>query len=252
MILDKLKMHALKSIEKNNLKLKKIYIGKVFTYVLVCDENDENETSIGITLTPIKEDSSKEFSSLEEILKDNSYLSLSRAIALAAINAVGQYEIKKQNFLLEDNLREAIFNLIMENYKKDDKIVFVGNLKPLVKKLKEDNKDVEVFCRAKVETKIGVYNDIYEYEAVDKANIVMITGASLIGSTIDALLKFTSNARLVILSGFSAGANPIWLNHLGITHVASIDMENCSQEDLQKDDLELIFNNKCYIKELEI
>ena len=152
------------SIEKNNLKLKKIYIGKVFTYVLVCDENDENETSIGITLTPIKEDSSKEFSSLEEILKDNSYLSLSRAIALAAINAVGQYEIKKQNFLLEDNLREAIFNLIMENYKKDDKIVFVGNLKPLVKKLKEDNKDVEVFCRAKVETKIGVYNDIYEYE----------------------------------------------------------------------------------------
>ncbi len=83
----------------------------------------------------------------------------------------------------------------------------------------------------------------------------MITGAALIGSTIDALLKFTSKARMVILSGFSAGANPLWLNNLGLTHVASISLSDCSkvelETDLEKNDLELIFKNKAYIKELK-
>lgn len=255
MILDKLKHEALKSIKENSLKLKKIFIGEVFTYVSITSINDENQTSLGVTLSAKEEKEEdlikKDFTSLEEILNDKEYNSLSRVIALATINAVGQYEIKKQNLPLQENLRDAIFNLIIQNYQENDKIVFIGNLKPLVKKLKEHKKDVEVFCRAKVEPKNGVYNDIFEYEAVSKADIVMITGASLIGSTIDALLKFTSNAKMVILSGFSAGANPAWLNSLGISHVASLRLDASIENDLGKNDLELIFKNKAYIKELK-
>lgn len=249
MILDKLKKEALKSAKENDFKLQKVFVGDVFTYVSI---SNENQNSIGVTLSPKKEDSlKKDFKSLEEILSDKNYNSLSRAITLAAINAIGQYEIKKRKIPLQDNLRDALYTLIMNNYKENDKIVFIGNLKPVIKKLKEHNKNIEVFCRAKVESKNGVYNDIFEYEAVSKADIVIITGATLIGSTIDALLKFTSKAKLVILSGFSAGANTLWLNNLGITHVASISLENCLQDDLEKNDLELIFKNKCYIKELK-
>lgn len=249
MILDELKKSALKSINDNKLKLKDFYIGELFTYVLI---EDNNSTSIGVALTPNGEGEllKSDFKSLKEILEDKSFNPAARAVALAAINAVGQYELKNQSLDLKEDLRNELFTLIMSNSQDIDKIVFIGNLKPVVKKLRDNSRDVTVFCRTKVEESNRVYNDIFEYEGVSNADIVVITGAALIGSTIDALLKFTSKAKMVIISGFSVGLNPLWLKGTNITHVASLYLEDYPKEEIEKNSLETIFENKCYIQKL--
>jgi hypothetical protein len=249
MILDELKEKALKSIEKNKLTLESFHLGELFTYVLV---KNQNRSAKGVALTPLNEGEllEKDFNSLEEILEEKSFNPASRAIALAAINAVGQFELQEQNLDLKKDLREEGFKLILKNSQEKDKIVFIGNLRPLIKKLRENSRDVTVFCRMKVEPQNGVYNDIFEYEAVNSADIVIITGAALIGSTIDALLKFTSKAKMVMISGFSVGLNPVWLKGTGITHVASLYLDDSSKEEIEKDELENIFENRCYIQKI--
>jgi len=249
MILDILKEKALKSAKKNNLELEGFHIGELFTYALIKDQKNK---FIGVTLTPKNEGelTKESFNTIDEILTSKNYNPTSRAIILATINAIGQYELQNQDMILKNSLREELYKLIVNNSQKDNKIVFIGNLKPVVKQLREESRDVTVFCRSKVEPANKVYNDIFEYEAVSSADIVIITGASLIGSTIDALLKFTQKAKMVVISGFSVGLNPIWLKNLGITHVASLYLENCPQKEIEKDDLETIFKNRCYIQKI--
>ena len=184
--------------------------------------------------------------SIEEILTTNNYNLALRAVSLALINAIDQYELSKKNIPLKPNLREELHETIYNLSCEDDNIVFIGNLKPVVKKLKQSRKNITVFCRSMTDEKNGVYNDIFEYEAVEKADIVIITGAALIGSTIDALLKFTKKAKAIILSGFSAGLNPSWLEGFPISHVVSTSLKKSKKEDILNISLEEIFSNNCY------
>jgi len=249
LILKQLQQNALKSVKNNNLILKDYHIGETFTHVFISDGKKEY---LGVTLSAKNEGESKpcHFDSLSDILQHQSFNIASRTVILSAINAVGQYELRSKDLDLKANLRQELFNLINNNSNEDEKIVFIGNLKPLVKKLRENNKDVTVFCRTKVEPDQKVFNDIFEYEAISQANIVIITGASLIGSTIDAMLKFTNKAKMVIISGFSVGLDPIWLKGLGIDYVASLYLENYTKQKIQNDPFESIFDNRCYIQKL--
>ncbi|RYA23931.1 hypothetical protein CRU96_05850 [Malaciobacter halophilus] len=247
MILDILKQQALQSAKKNSLTLKSFKICEPFTYVEV---TNKTKTSIGVALSPSDEGDLKNnnFKSIEDILEDDSFNLASRAITLATINAIGQYELQENPPLLKKNLRVESCEFLLKNSTKEDKMVFIGNLKPVIKKLKENSRDVAVFCRRKKELNNEVYNDIFEYEAVSKADIVVITGAALIGSTFDALLKFATKAKIVMVSGFSAGLNPIWLKNSNVTHVASLYLKDCSKEKIEKNPFEDIFENSCYLQ----
>lgn len=245
MLLNQLKEKALESAIKDKLSLKEFLLDKTFTFCIISDGKND---FIGLTLTPKDEGelNSIQLNTIEDILSTHNYNLALRAVSLALINAIGQYELSKKNIPLKPNLRielhETIYNLSCE----DDNIVFIGNLKPVVKKLSVSRKNISVFCRSMTDEKNGVYNDIFEYEAVEKADVVIITGAALIGSTIDALLKFTSKAKAVILSGFSAGLNPSWLEGFPITHVASTSLKESKKENILNISLEEIFNNSCY------
>jgi uncharacterized protein len=250
MIFDKLKKKALQSAKENSLELVDFGIYNLFTYARI---SNGKKIFIGVTLTPKDEGEITllTYSSINEILKTKSYDLAFRAVALATINAIGQYELSKSKVKLKSNLREELSNLILKNSTELDRIVFVGNLSPVVKKLRSNQRDVTVFCRMDTNPKEKVYNDIFEYEAVSKASIVVITGASLIGSTIDALLKFTQKAKMVILAGFSAGTYPRWFEQIDFTHIASTYLEGCSVETIKQNNLEDIFQNPCYICSLK-
>ncbi len=245
MILDTLKSKALKSAKRNNLFLKEYMLDETFTFCII---NNGEKDFIGLTLTPKNEGELNTFksNSIEEILTTTNYNLAQRAVTLALINAIGQYELGKVDIPLKANLRIALYETIINESSENDNIVFIGNLKPVVKKLSSYRKNVTVFCRSMTDEKNGVYNDIFEYEAVSKANIVVITGAALIGSTIDAILKFATNAKTVILSGFSAGINPLWLEGYNITHVASTSLKETKKKDILNITLEKIFDNPCY------
>jgi hypothetical protein len=250
LILDTLKQKALKYTCENNLRLLEFKVCELFTYAII---SDENKTFTGVTLTPKNEGALKKVnpSSIEEILNTKNYDVTIRAITLATINAVGQHKLSKNLPVLKPNLRVELPKLILQNSTSEDKIVFIGHLEPVVNKLKENARDVSVFCRMKVEPENKIYNDIFEYEAVNDASIVVITGASLIGSTIDALLKFTSKAKMVVIAGFSAGAYPKWFNNIGVTHVVSTYLENFSKETIKQNKLEDVFENPCYVFDIK-
>ncbi len=246
MILDKLKQKAMQSVQKNNLKLVEFEMCGVFTYAKVTDGIKD---FIGVTLTPIDEGKLEiiEGTSIKDILGSSKYDVALRAVTLAVINAIGQYEISKKNIELKEDMRKEVAKILLDNSTKEDKIVFIGHLTPVVAKLKEGQRDVEIFCRTMVEPNQKVYNDIFEYEALSKASIVVITGAALIGSTIDAILKFTGNAKMVLLAGFSAGANPAWYKDMGFTHIISTDLKDYTPQIIKKDEIGSVFENPCYV-----
>jgi uncharacterized protein len=250
MILDDLKNKALKCAKENNLELVDFEICDLLTYVRV---SDKQKIFTGVALTPKGEGQLEtvQCSSIKEILQLKTYDISLRAVTLATINAIGQYTLSKERLEFKENLREELTKLIMKNSNELDKIVFIGHLSPVVNKLKENRRDVTVFCRTKTDFQNKVYNDIFEYEAVSEASIVVITGAALIGSTIDALLQFTKKAKMVILAGFSAGVYPVWLDNIGFTHVASTYVENFTPEIIRQNRLEDVFKNPCYIYSLK-
>ncbi|QOG11986.1 Rossmann-like domain-containing protein [Arcobacter sp. FWKO B] len=248
MILNKLIEYAKICAKQHNLVLLDFGMGDTLTYTKI---GFLDKVFIGLTITPKKEGDlfNCEYVDLEDILNKGKYFDVAkRAQALSAINAIGQFLSSYENIDLQGNLREVLTDFINHKSSKTDKIVFIGNLSPVVLRLKQHGKDVNVFCRQESDKHLGVYNDIFEYEGVSQADIVVITGASLIGSTIDALLKFTQKARIVILAGFSAGSYPKWYSNLGITHVASINTNGfkiCNNTTLED-----IFERKCYLVEV--
>ncbi len=250
MILDDLKNKALNCAKENNLEFIDFEICDLLTYVRV---SDKKKIFTGVALTPKGEGQLEtiQCSSIKEILQSKTYDISLRAVTLATINAIGQYTLSKEKLELRENLREELTKLIMKNSNELDKIVFIGHLSPVVNKLKENKYDVTVFCRTKTDSQNKVYNDIFEYEAVSEASIVVITGAALIGSTVDALLQFTKKAKMVILAGFSAGVYPLWLDNIGFTHIASTYLENFSPEIIKQNKLEDVFQNPCYIYHLK-
>lgn len=169
-----------------------------------------------------------------------------RAMALAAINAVGQYALARENPETAADLRALIIEKILENSTQQTRIAVIGYLRPVVERLKREGRQVEVFCREYRNPQEGVYNDIFEYEAVGEAEIMLITGAALIGSTVDALIALSPKARMRILSGFSAGVYPAWLEGSGITHVASLQPDLAIESALLRNDWERLFACPAY------
>jgi hypothetical protein len=247
-IFDTLIEQARLTSKQYNLKLVECCVGSFFTHTVI---ESENKKYIGLTLTPKDEGEIylTEYTSLDDVFDKSKYYDISkRAVALSAVNAVGQFLFDMEKIDLKDNLRTLLADFINNHSSKEDKIVFIGNLSPVVLKLKQSGKNVDVFCRQTNDKYLGVYNDIFEYEGISKADIVVITGASLIGSTIDAVLKFTQKARIVILAGFSAGGHYAWYENMGITHIASVTTSGfvMSKNTVMED----IFEQKCYLKEI--
>ncbi len=218
-------------------------------YVIV---GDDLKKSIGVTLNSKEESYVKTLKgdSVEEIFKyAKEFNPLQRAFALATINALGQHAQDKE-LEFEEDLRELLTKKVLEFSGEDDEVTFVGNLKPVVMKLAQNNRKPVVFCRNKEHYSDVVYSDIFEYEMIQKESVAVITGASLIGSTIDALIKLSPKNSPRILAGFSAAAHPSWFKGTGVTHIASLSIGLDFRESLLKGEWEKVFDHKAYFVEV--
>ncbi len=251
MLFYKLQKQALHVANKNDLQLIESGMGSLFTYTKV---SDGNLVATGVSLTPKTEGNNGglEATSLSEILLQGSVFDAGkRAFSLSAINAISQCLLQKEKPILEEDLRKSLTQFVLENSHENSNIVFIGHLQPVVKMLKENNRKVSVFCRQHTDIENKIYNDIYEYEAIMKADILIITGATLLGSTIDAILHFGKNVPIKVLAGFSAGAYPKWFQNTGITHIASMYLETINHATLLHNNLGDIFTYPCYISAVE-
>lgn len=248
--MDTIFKHLMSEAQKYALQhnIEVIDFGVTSSMVYVIVDGRENKQRIGVTLVPYGEG---EFGSLKgrTVKEIFSYAlnfhPLQRAFALALINALGQYAIN-DSFELKEDIRALLSKNILDMTQESDEILFIGNLKPVVNKLRENKRVPIVFCRNREHYKDGVYSDIFEYEMIQKNSVAIITGATLIGSTIDALIKLSPKESVRILAGFSAGAHPSWFKGTGITHIASISLEVDFKEYLYKNQWEKVFEYPSY------
>jgi hypothetical protein len=250
MLFHQLREHALHAIKQHSLRVVECGMGAMFTYTKITDGSLE---ATGICLTPRAEGANGGLQSntLEDILTQGlQYDYGKRAFALATINAISQYLLIRDKPVLTQDLRGTLTQFVLNNTKKDSKIMFIGDLQPVVHTLKQERDNVSVFCRQHTDVQNGVYNDIYEYEAISQADILIITGAALIGSTIDALLHFANKVPIKVLTGFSAGTYPAWFKGSGLTHIGSMYLEDIRHSTLLHHNLNEIFTYPCYISEV--
>ena len=247
-ILEKLMERAKAYAFEHKIKIDDFGVTASMIYVIV--SNDERN-AIGVTLVPHAEGPMGvlQGSHIEEIFEHaKAFHALQRAFALALINALGQHALKgeKELSVNEAGARSLLLEKILEFTQEGDEVVFVGNLAPLVAKLKEKGRKPIVFCRQKQQYNEGIYSDIFEYEMIQKAPIAVITGATLIGSTLDALMHLSPKESIRILVGFSAGAHPAWFENTGVTHIGSMQLEVAYREALLKNSWEEVFSYPSY------
>jgi uncharacterized protein len=226
------------------LELRDLEMGLSCAYASV--EGPEGE-AVGVALTPKEEGPASPLrgETLREVIEAGSgYDPYARTAALAVMNAVSRYALAPEP--LYPDLRRMLCQKVLEGTQPGDRIAVIGNLRPLVACLKEADREVVVFCRGHRDPDNGIYSDIFEYESVPEADALIITGAALIGSTVDALLALSPRAKMRILAGFTAGVHPDWLESSGVTHVAGLSLDPSVRTPLIRNGWASLFDYPAY------
>jgi len=180
----------------------------------------------------------------ETVEAGSRYDPFARAAALAVMNAVSRYRLPPLPAAAD--LRAQVCEKVLEATGPRDRIAVIGYLRPLVECLKREGRDVDVFCRSHRDPQNGVYNDIFEYEAVREVDVLLMTGAVLVGSTLEALLALSLKAKMRVLTGFSAGVHPQWLAGSGVTHLAGMRLDEGVKTRLLRNEWEALFDYPTY------
>jgi hypothetical protein len=241
-----LAQNALQALQTDKIVLKTYGMDESLVKVTVRGNDD---LFTGVTITPKNEGAlcNTRFDNVKELLERSYAFDVGlRAYGLACINAIGGFLNAKEGLHANDSLRSGVVDFVDKNSSTADEVVIIGHLVPVVEKLRQNGKNVKVFCRQKTDIADALYNDIFEYEALQNADIVVVTAATLLGSTVDAILKFTANAKIVMLTGFSAGGYVPWYKKIGFTHLASLQIKGDAR-DLR---FENLFENPSYLVKL--
>lgn len=232
---------ALQVAQESDLKLVDYGASASCIYALI---ERAGERYIGVALLPQGEGEFRALKgqSCEEVFQESKgYQPLQRALGLALANAVARFLLAQESISLEGRVRDMLPQKLLEMTREGEEIVFIGNMAPLIEKMEREGRKTLVFCRQRHHLGARVHSDMFEYEALQESKIAVITGAALIGSTVDAILALSPQNSVRILNGFSAGLHPSWLAGSGITHISSMLLEPRLKESLLRYEWEAMF-----------
>ena len=129
--------------------------------------------------------------------------SLERIIGIATLNAASQYilAVKSPYKEIEGDLVDFL------KIKKDTKILFIGFMKPMIKKILNTTKFINIIDNNPLikgsYQNIPILNDIDDLKESDlSGDILFCTGTSLINNTLERILSvFRKKAKCVVLIG---------------------------------------------------
>ncbi len=153
--------------------------------------------------------SSKELASF--LLSENP---LEASIGMAALNSAIPD-------ISEDKLVEVNASQILASQGKDKVVAIIGNF-PFVEKLKKVAKKLFVFD---INSQEGVLPPEEEYRILPEADVVAITGTSLINHTFENLISIIRKDAYKIILGPSAPLSPVLFDY-GINAISGTIVEN--------------------------
>ncbi|WP_457550167.1 Rossmann-like domain-containing protein [Archaeoglobus sp.] len=182
-----------------------------YTYVLI---KGERGRSLGVAMSLVEDvvdyDVSFKDVSLHEFLKGlKSFNMIERCLGFATLNAISQYHMREiENFdVFEEMVAEGV-----------ERVAVVGNIKPLVAKLRK-NFDVVVFER-NPKLRCQALSDCFEYELLPSFDAVFVSGTALVNGTLELVVERARNAKFKVLIGPTAQIHPKLIR--GLTHLASM------------------------------
>lgn len=147
----------------------------------------------------------------------NSLDMIERAVGIATLNAISQY-------LMEFEGYERQFGVDASNVlklRKRDRVVVVGYIRPIVEKLRAKVRELRVLER-NPQMRGDALPDTLAEVIVPKADVVVISGSSLVNGTLDRLLELSKRARLTGVVGPTASMLPEPLFKRGANVVAGV------------------------------
>ena len=148
----------------------------------------------------------------------------SRIVGTAALNALSQLCSNRTNRVLISR-----GNIADDLVVKGDVVTVVGNMAPMVDKLRSKAKKIYVLERTMQLRDDRTLPDTAAEEIIPQSDVVLITGTSIINGTVDRLLELSKNARELVLVGPTAGILPTVLFDHGVTAVATVKVTDAKR-----------------------
>lgn len=157
------------------------------------------------------------FKALEIARLANSFDMIERTVGIATLNALSQHLMDSEGY--ERQFGMDAFDAM--NVRREDSVAVVGYIRPLVGKLRENALEVHVFER-NPQLRGDALPDTFVDSILPKADVVVISGSSLVNGTLDRLLELSEKARVVVMTGPTAGMLPEPLFERSVNVVAGV------------------------------
>ena len=165
---------------------------------------------------------------MELIKLANSANSMKRSVGIAVLNALSALQIKEQG-IKEAHVMKGADALDVIEMRAGDKLVMVGAFVPFIKKLKGRSIELCVIDKhpqALKEDERHLWRSPASIAAImPQADIVIITGSSMVEGGLDELLSACTKAREIILAGPTASMWPEPFFKRGVTVMAGISID---------------------------
>ncbi len=222
MLFDILAKKAMAFARIENLEITDYMIGLKYSYAIV--QGPEGR-AMGVAYMPA-EDMTKgaaTIPTLENLGKIIGSTNMqSKSLGIATINAISQYAL----WFTEHNEKITYRNIVdyIPRCCPQGKVVVIGNMVPLVKKLKE-SRDVVVLERS-AHLRYNSLPDSLLTRVVNDAELLIITGATLINDSLDFILSIARGRKFMV--GPTAGVFPPWLSEK-VDIIAGAKIENIGE-----------------------
>lgn len=155
--------------------------------------------------------------------------SMKRSVGIAVLNALSAMMIREKG-LKEARLLMGADALDEITITPSDRIVMVGAFIPFIKSLKGKYKELLVIDKhplaLKEDERHMWRSPVSAAEVLPEADIVIITGSSLVEGGLDELLSFCTKAREIVLAGPTASMWPYPFFKRGVTVMGGITISN--------------------------
>lgn len=142
-------------------------------------------------------------------------------VGIATVNALSSVAIARNQEAYIINKGNVLDFIALE---KEDIVVFVGKIGPLIRRIEGNVEKIYVVERDLMRRESGVLPDTACEEILPQANVALLTGTTLVNGTIDRMLELSKGAREIALVGASASVIPDPLFRHGVTIVGGIEV----------------------------
>ncbi|HUY00478.1 MAG TPA: DUF364 domain-containing protein [Candidatus Deferrimicrobium sp.] len=231
-LIEDLITRILEEIDLNTLRIKALSKGFRFTCTMLDDEscglcfsvfNQEPLDSVEC----IKTASSVMDLDIGKVLQfaGNEEINIEKVLGISVLNAVSQHIIKNKmdqyNLLFDGDPIEHI------QFNSPDKVVMVGYIGGIFQKLQRQIQNITIIDDRLKNIQSPTFNTLESSQScLNQADVVLITGSTIVNNTLETVLSWIMNAREIILVGPSAGIIPDSLFDRNVTMVSGMQVLN--------------------------